>query len=159
MTTRKKSKAAFDHVLDNVFGGDDSSSLKQALLKHGYNDINTFLSLHEDTIDSLTNDDEEGNSEVPILKSDIAVLSIFLDFVAHKNNYDGPIGNGWVNITQMEFDGFRVNSDYLQDRKTRRQEFSHHHLPQHRLCRQKSFLHQWSFSKRVSDETRVYFQL
>ena len=51
--SRAQYKDAFNHVLDNVLGRDDTLALKQALLIDRYRDICDFMTILETVIEDL----------------------------------------------------------------------------------------------------------
>jgi hypothetical protein len=101
-------KIAFDHITDVVLARGDTSHLKQ------------ISSQTEEIIDALTYGTEEEASEVPILKSDKALLSTLLEYVIHKDSIADLIGNDWTNITKEEFDQFRISPSYIVMRRNRK---------------------------------------
>ena len=74
-----------------VLDRNDASQLKKALLKHGYTDIHAMMALNDDDINSLTFDLDETSPDRPILKFDKALLTMFLDYVIHKENLENGL--------------------------------------------------------------------
>jgi hypothetical protein len=50
--TRTDSLLAYNHILDNVSDRNDTSQLKQALLDHGVDDLNSLLLLNDPDIEN-----------------------------------------------------------------------------------------------------------
>ena len=113
--TRSDAKASFNHILDNVLGRGDGSPLKLALYEEGIDDIFALATLTESVIDSLRykNKDNE-NALTPVKVADKMILKCFLHFVINSDMEGRPIfGDGWNEITQNEFDLFRINPKYM----------------------------------------------
>jgi Reverse transcriptase (RNA-dependent DNA polymerase) len=113
--TRTEAKAAFDHVLDIVLDRYGSKDLKEALVKEGYVDILQVLTIDDETISSLVYQDPEDETKtVPIRKGDVGLLKCFKAFVHHRNVNGNPIADtDWVQLTQEEFDLFRIDPTNL----------------------------------------------
>jgi hypothetical protein len=74
--------------------------------------------LTNDVIDSLTYDSPDDEEfEVPILKSEKALMSTFLVFIIHRTNIINPVGNNWSFITKAEFDDFRIDPTHMGCRR------------------------------------------
>lgn len=114
--TRAQSRAAFDHILNNVFERGDDSSLKIALLRQGINDITTLANIRKETIGLLQYEDTR--DEVTTLKTinlgDQSLMLCFRDYIVFRKTKGDPIEDGWTEITQEDFDNFRVDPDYIQ---------------------------------------------
>jgi hypothetical protein len=55
--TCAESKEVFNHVLDTVLDGGNSSSLKRSLIEDGITDIFDLITVTDDVIDSLAYED------------------------------------------------------------------------------------------------------
>jgi hypothetical protein len=90
--SRLNSKTAFDHVLDTVLNRYNSKDLKSALIKEGYEDIITLITIDDDTIDNLTIvDPDDATKEVPIKKSDKGTLKIWKEYVFYRDSIGSPL--------------------------------------------------------------------
>jgi Reverse transcriptase (RNA-dependent DNA polymerase) len=116
--TRNEAKSTFAHVMDNVLGRKDGSALKSSLVDEGIDDIFSLMSLDESTIDGLKfKDQADGDALKPIRLSDKMLLKCFLHFVTNKDLEGTPINDhDWTNITQEEFDEFRISPTYIATR-------------------------------------------
>jgi hypothetical protein len=109
--TRSEAKAAFNHVLDNVLGRDDTSSLKLSLLDEGIDDIFDFITLTESNINTLVYEDpNKAGSFLPVRKGDKMLVKCFLSFDQHLASQSAPID--YVKLTQQEFDSYRISATY-----------------------------------------------
>ena len=107
--TRSQARVAFFHLMDNVF---ESKELKSALVKEGYEDVISLLTIDEDTIESLTYVDTSEESKLwPIKRSDIGTLRAWKEYYIHQSKCGKPISDmdEWLSITQESFDAFRCN--------------------------------------------------
>jgi len=109
--TRTKVTAAFDHVLNVVFGVLKDDPLYKALVKSGDTDIRDIISLDETDIGSLTYDKSATEIDLPLSRRDKALLHIFKCYILHRNLIGSPIGEDWVSITQG--DKYQVSPDYI----------------------------------------------
>ena len=120
--SRAASRVAFDHVLDNVFERNDTSGLKQALLRNGISDVITLADIDQATIDGLTYDDTANNiNGIAVVRGDKCLVTIFQDYVTARSNgsYSTPIADDeWDQITQEDFDSFRISPMYRSRRNT-----------------------------------------
>lgn len=113
MTTRSQARAAFNHILDNIFGHPDGSPLKTALINDGISDLPSLLTMDNATIDSLCYPDTSNpGASLPVNKGDRNLVRIFRDFVVDKNRQGTPISDFLI-VTSEEFDSFRINPAYL----------------------------------------------
>ena len=110
--TRSQSRAAFNHVLDNVLHRGDDSGLKQALVSDGYADIESLINIRHGDIDDLTYDKTATEVDVPVKRGDKSLLCIFQDYVTHRNMSSDPIEGSWTTITSDQFNTFRVDPSY-----------------------------------------------
>ena len=113
--TRSDAKASFNHILDNVLGRGDGTPLKLSLSEEGIDDVFALSNLTDNDIDSLkyTNKDND-NVITPIRMADRNLLRAFLHFVINAQLEGNPIvGEAWNEITQEEFDSFRINPKYM----------------------------------------------
>ena len=76
--SRAQGKAAFDHVLDNVLGRDDTSPLKKALIGAGVQDMFALNTLDNDTIDSLVYNVSTTEKDVSINRGDKSLVWVLL---------------------------------------------------------------------------------
>ena len=65
--TRPQAQQAFNHVLDNVLGKDDTSPLKRSLAHEGITDIFGLLALDDTTIQGLTYDRSDPETNVAVI--------------------------------------------------------------------------------------------
>ena len=115
--TRQDAKTAFNHVLDNVIGRDDTSPLKAALKHDSIDDIFGLITIDDVGIDGLTYEDPSNTDNfLPVPRGDKNLLRIFRDYVVHRNNSGDPINDGWTRmITQANFDTFCVNPTHISN--------------------------------------------
>ena len=113
--TRTEAKAAFDHVLDTVLDRYGSKDLKEALVKEGFVDIFQVLTIEDADIESLVyQDPADATKTVPIRRGDVGMLKCFKAYVNHRNISGTPIyDTDWINLTQAEFDLFRIDPTNL----------------------------------------------
>ena len=82
--TRAEAKEAFNHVLNDVLGRGDLSSLKSSLLIEGITDIFDLITLTDDTIDSLLYEDpDRAGSFSQVKKEDKMLLRCFISYQHH----------------------------------------------------------------------------
>ncbi len=113
--TRSDAKASFNHILDNVLGRGDGTPLKLSLSEEGIDDIFALSNLSDNDIDSLKYKNKDNDNAItPIRMADRNLLRAFLHFVINAQLEGNPIiGEAWNEITQDEFDSFRINPKYM----------------------------------------------
>ena len=119
MITHDEAKAAYNHVMDNVLGKDDSSGLKKALVGAGIENVFDLVNVDKTTIDNLVYDKSDTETNVPVARGDKNLVQVFQDFVIHRYSSSTPIGDAWLKITPEDFDGFRMDLDYLVQQHNR----------------------------------------
>ena len=111
VVTRPQAKAAFNHVLDNVLGRDDSSPLKQSLLKENVQDIFDLCSMEESTINVLCYDKSPTETDVDVSRTDKTLLRIVITYVGYLRTSGTNAltqATDWMALTQEDFDDFRI---------------------------------------------------
>jgi len=111
--TETKVMAAFEHVLNVVFGVPKDGPLYKALVQSGDTDIRDIISLDDADINSLTYDESDTETDVLLSRHDKAHLCIFKYYVLYCNSIGSPIGEDWLSITQEDFDKYQVSPDYV----------------------------------------------
>jgi hypothetical protein len=106
--TRVDCVLAYHHFLDNVLDRNDTSQLKQALLEHGVDDINSLLLLSDPDIENLEFTDTT-NRIVKVRLADKRLLGILYTYILHRASSPTPINDDWLLLTKLEFDTFRVD--------------------------------------------------
>ena len=90
--TRSEAKTALNHVLDNVIGRDDSWFLKSSLVIEGNEDIFDFVTLTDDSIDTLVYEDINNTSVyLPVRKGDKMLVKCFLVYNQYLQNQSGGV--------------------------------------------------------------------
>ena len=109
--TRADAKAAFDHVLDTVLDRYGSKEMKEALVKEGFVEIFQLLNIDDATLEGLVYPDPvDATKTVPIRKGDVGMIKCFKAYVHHRVMNGNPIADAdWLNLTQAEFDAFRMD--------------------------------------------------
>jgi hypothetical protein len=111
--TRTESRLVFHHLLDDVLEMGDSSPLKQALLAAGFQDLFGLLAIERATIDGLTYDRSEEETNVAVQIGDRSLLIALLSYLVHLQR-QGTLNDAedWVQISQDDFDQYRISSAY-----------------------------------------------
>ena len=109
--TRTEAKNAFNHVMDNIIGRDDSTDVKKALVDQGIEDIFDLVTLDESFIDSITfKDGSKPPTMVQVKKGDRNMIKCF---IAYKNLFDSNnIDIDYFSLTQDKFDDFRTSPSF-----------------------------------------------
>jgi hypothetical protein len=112
--TRSQAKAAFNHVLDNVFDRDDIAPLRQALKAQTVEDICSLCSMHDCDIDDLVYNKSDTETNVPVKWFERKLVKIFISYVgyARSNGNDLSDNNEWGAITREDFDKYRTSPAY-----------------------------------------------
>ncbi len=87
-----KVTAAFDHVLNVVFGVPKDGPLYKALVKSGDIDMWDVISLSEPDINSLTYDKSDTETDIPLPRHEKVLLHIFKYYLLHCSSIGSPIG-------------------------------------------------------------------
>ena len=105
---------AFNHILDIVLGRGDGTPLKSALDEEGIDDIFGLTTLTDAAIDSLQYKDSSNNDVLTAVKlGDKMLLRCFLSYVSHCHSEGMPIGDNWDQVSQSEFDAYRIDPRYM----------------------------------------------
>jgi hypothetical protein len=112
---RQQAKAAFNHILDNVLGCGDESPLKKALLYAGIEDMYEFSTCPVAYFEDLTYLTGEGETltETQVRKGDKNKAKVMRDFIVHQADIGQDIGDGWMSVTQEQFDQFCIDPEYI----------------------------------------------
>jgi hypothetical protein len=106
--TRSEAKAAFDHILNEVLGRNDTSNLKRGLLAEGISDIFDLSSLDDGFIDYLEyHDPKDPDLTLNCVKGDKMLVKCFLAYMVQIEQ-TGFTGD-YMSITQASFDQFRIS--------------------------------------------------
>ena len=117
VVTRKMKKDVRDHVFKEVLGLEDDSFLHLACDNDGQDDMAKLLSLIPSEIDDLTYIEPITKKKTLLNKGDRGLVHA-LQAIQYKRQIDGnEIDASWSNITQDEFDQFRVSVSYISTRK------------------------------------------
>ena len=109
--TRAEANEAFNHVLNDVLGRGDSSSLKSSLLIEGITDIFDLITLTDDTVDSLLYEDpDKEGSFSQVKRGDKMLLRCFISYQRHLESHLGNFD--YKAITQTDFDNYRISPAY-----------------------------------------------
>ena len=108
--TRQEAKAAFQHVLDNVLGKDDSSPLKQAIVAEGFEDVFTMMTMDDTIIDTLVYDKSPTEINVAVSRGEKTLAKGIQAYVRYLIANGNPLSEAvdWMALTQQDFDLFRV---------------------------------------------------
>ena len=114
--TRKESRTAYHHVLDNVLGYADGTPLKEALRHDGLGEIEDLLTIPLADIDTLTYEDPaKAGNLLPMPKGHKNIVCLFKDFVHHHIQSASTITSitEWLAITADDFNDFRLQTPVL----------------------------------------------
>ena len=110
VVTRENAKAIFDHVVDQILSRSGSGILKASLSREGYDDILSLMTIDDETIENLTYPDpDDASNSLNLRRSDKAMLKLWREYVLHREASDNPIGDNWLQVTQADFDAFRIS--------------------------------------------------
>jgi len=109
--TRAEATTIFDYILDNILSRDGSNDLKRALEREGFNDLFSFMTMDDAAIDGLQYQDPNDTSVLfDVLRSDKTMVRLWKQFVVHRESTGCPIGDNWLQVTQQQYDEFRLSS-------------------------------------------------
>ena len=111
--TRKEAKSALKHVLVNLFEQSDDGPIAKAIKCHLGNraTIVDVLAMTNDDIDNLTHLDDK-NKLVPLILGHRGLLRALICYNLFRDAEGDSIGNKWSQVTQGQFDDFRISGDY-----------------------------------------------
>jgi hypothetical protein len=109
--TRTQGEAALKHVVVTVLDEPEDGELMKALKSEGYLKVSALTSLRETTIENLTYPEDDGTLS-KVKQNQKGLLVAFCAFIKHRNDLSLPIGDDWTNITQEEYDDFRVSRSF-----------------------------------------------
>ena len=111
VVTRAEAQAIFDHILDNILSRRGSNDLKRALEHEGNNDLFSMMTMDDESIDDLKYPDSADPSIlVDVIRGDKGMLKLWREYVLHRESIGDPIGDNWLQVTQQQFDEFRISS-------------------------------------------------
>ena len=111
VVTRAEAQAIFDHILDNILSRRGSNDLKRALEHEGNNDLFSMMTIDDESIDDLKYPDSADPSIlVDVIRGDKGMLRLWREYVLHRESIGDPIGDNWLQVTQQQFDAFRISS-------------------------------------------------
>jgi hypothetical protein len=105
--TRSEAKAAFDHVLNEVLGRNDTSNLKRGLLAEGIVEIFDLSSLDDGFIDDLEYPDPKYPDLTNCMKCNQMLVKCFLAYMEHIEK--SGLSGDYISITQASFDQVRIS--------------------------------------------------
>ena len=109
--TRAEATTIFDYILDNILSRDGSNDLKRALEREGFNDLFSFMTMDDAAIDGLQYQDPNDTSVLfDVLRSDKTMVRLWKQFVLQRELTGNPIGDSWLQVTQQQYDEFRISS-------------------------------------------------
>jgi hypothetical protein len=112
--TRSEAKTAYTHILHNVPGRADSTPLQHALEEEGIEDIFGLINLDAPTINNLQYSNSNNNNAITNVRTgNKMLLKCFLSYTGIQHNEGNPIKDDWDQITQAEFDSFRIDAKYI----------------------------------------------
>ena len=100
------------HVFKDIFCLEDDSPLHQACEYEHIGDMEVLLTLLSAEIDDLTYLDDTTKAEKVIAKGDRGLVYALQAFHFQQTADGNNIDAGWTNVTQEEFDEFRVSPGY-----------------------------------------------
>jgi hypothetical protein len=94
--TQIEAKAAYTHILHNVFGKAAGTLLQLALEEEGIEDVFGLVNLDAPTIDNLAYSDSNNNIAITNVRTgDKMKLKCFLSYVQVQHNEGNPIRDDW----------------------------------------------------------------
>ena len=68
------------------------------------------MTIDNETIENLTYPDpDDASNSLNLRRSDKAMLKLWREYVLHREASDNPIGDNWLQVTQADFDAFRIS--------------------------------------------------
>jgi hypothetical protein len=112
--TRAQGEAALRHVVRNVMNQPDNGLLERSLTNAKLIDVGLLGSLIESDIENLTyvaatEGEAPPQAPIPIRPGQRGILRAFLAYIRYRGTQPDPIGDGWLDITQVEFDLYRIS--------------------------------------------------
>jgi hypothetical protein len=112
--TRAQGKAALRHVLRNVMNRPDNGPVERSLTNAKLIDVGLLGSLIESDIENLTyvaatEGKAPPQAPIPIGPGQRGILRAFLAYIRYRGTQPDPIGDGWLDVTQVEFDLYRIS--------------------------------------------------
>jgi len=94
------------------------SKFQRKVLLQGFgeirkHDVMAMITLSDCDTDLLTYDRSDTKKDIPLLRDDRNLLSIFCHYVLYCNSIGHPIRNDWLSITPKDIDNFRVRPHCL----------------------------------------------
>jgi hypothetical protein len=115
--TRAQGEAALKHVVRNVMNQPDNGPLERSLTNAGLFDVGLLGSLIETDIENLTyvaatEGEAPPQAPIPLGPGQQGILRAFLAYIRHRGTQPDPIGDDWLDVTQVEFDLYRISPLY-----------------------------------------------
>jgi hypothetical protein len=112
--THSEAKTAYTHILHNVFGRADGTPLQLAIQEEGIEGAFGLVNLDAPTINNLAYSDSNNNNAITnVMTGNKMLLKCFLSYIQVQHNEGNPIKDDWDQITQADFDSFRIDAKYI----------------------------------------------
>jgi hypothetical protein len=107
--SQSKSQALFDHILDEVFGRDNKSILKRALVQEGFGTLARLTSMSDRDIHELSFFDDECPRPklITITEGDVNLVHAFHAFMSQRRLHGLVLDRDWFTVTGKQFAIFR----------------------------------------------------
>ena len=111
--TREDAKSALQHVLVNLFQQADDGPIAKAINWQLGDEatIVDVLAMTNDDIDNLTHSDDK-DKIIPLILGHRGLLCSLVCYNLFRKAKGDSIGNKWSQVTQGQFDDFRILNDY-----------------------------------------------
>jgi hypothetical protein len=112
--TRGQGEAALRHVVRNVMNQPDDGPLERSLTNAQLIHVGLLGSLIETDIEDLTyvaatEGEAQPQAPIPIGPGQRGILRAFLAYIRYRGMQPDPIGDDWLDVTQVEFDLYRIS--------------------------------------------------
>ena len=107
--TRAQGEAALRHVVRIVMNQPNDGPLEKSLANAMIDNVGDLGSLIETDIEDLTFVATAGQNPISIGPGHQRILRAFIAYIRYRATQPDPIGDGWLSITQEEFDMYRIS--------------------------------------------------
>ena len=109
--TKEQNKAAFEHILLNIWGVHPDSTIHKSFQHHGFEEwVGALVDLRDDEVKLMKFVDDDGNERTPPVLIMCGQLRMWRSFISHRAANDEPFTPPqYVSMTFEDYEDFQRN--------------------------------------------------
>ncbi|KAG7358364.1 hypothetical protein IV203_014952 [Nitzschia inconspicua] len=116
VATKAQQNDALKHVLENVFAEETNGAIARALSAASIQTVIDMIAMRYDDIYDLDYKDDDGITVIELPKYKCSLILLFASYLSWRDRAGRPVEpepDGWITITQKDFNLYRITSDAL----------------------------------------------